>query len=376
MERATIDVYERAAAAYPERRPPKSIDRATAFAPRRLPGLPAVDLGCGPGGYLSALGPDVVALDAALAMLAYANPALPVAGDLEALPFRAGSLGGAWARNTYLHVAKKHLPLALAQLHRAMAVGAPLELSVVTGDDEGPWPGDDFPGRFFARWQPHHLADVIGGAGFDDVGIDQPTDDTWVRAHRGRTLPDFVGPGLRLLVCGLNPSVIAADAGIGYATPTNRFWPAALEAGLVTKPRDGFHALRHHGIGMTDLVKRATANASGLRAAEYRAGAARVGRLVEWLEPRAVVFVGLTGWRAAVDATAVPGLQPQPFGGAPAYVMPSTSGANAHTNRAELVDHLRRAAAVADEPRSDEPRSDEPRSDEPRSDEPRSDKQG
>jgi hypothetical protein len=54
-------------------------------------------------------------------------------------------------------------------------------------------------------------------------------------------------------------------------------------------------------------------------------------------------MVGLTGWRAAVDAHARPGLQPDPFGGRPVYVMPSTSGINAHAQLPELIDHLRRA---------------------------------
>jgi hypothetical protein len=94
-------------------------------------------------------------------------------------------------------------------------------------------------------------------------------------------------------------------------------------------------------------VKRATPNADGLTVAEYRAGAERVGRLVEWLRPGVVVSVGLAGWRAAIDRRAAPGPQPLPFGGAPAYVMPSTSGRNARTGPAELADHLRAALALA-----------------------------
>jgi TDG/mug DNA glycosylase family protein len=150
-----------------------------------------------------------------------------------------------------------------------------------------------------------------------------------------------------MLVCGLNPSVVAADAGFGYAGATNRFWRAAVDAGIVTRPRDPLAMVDIDRVGMTDLVKRATPNADGLTAAEYAVGAQRVGRLVEWLRPGVVVFVGLAGWRAAVDRRAVPGPQPAPFGGAPAYVMPSTSGRNARTSPGELADHLRRAVALA-----------------------------
>jgi TDG/mug DNA glycosylase family protein len=72
-----------------------------------------------------------------------------------------------------------------------------------------------------------------------------------------------------------------------------------------------------------------------------------VERLVQWLQPAVVVFVGLAGWRAAVDPRAKPGRQPDGIGGRPAYVMPSTSGLNARVRLAELVDHLRAAAAIS-----------------------------
>jgi TDG/mug DNA glycosylase family protein len=152
---------------------------------------------------------------------------------------------------------------------------------------------------------------------------------------------------MRVLVCGLNPSLVAADAGFGYAGPTNRFWPAAVAAGLVSRPRDPDHALAADHVGMTDLVKRATPAAAAVTPDEYQAGAARVARLVEWLRPAVVLFVGLSGWRAAVDRAAAAGWQPGGFAGTPAYVMPSTSGLNAHATPAILVEHMRAALRVA-----------------------------
>jgi TDG/mug DNA glycosylase family protein len=203
-------------------------------------------------------------------------------------------------------------------------------------------PGDDFPGRYFACWTGERLADVVTGAGFAVETVDvSDLDQTHVVARRDRTLADTVGPGMRLLMCGLNPSVCSADRGVGYARPGNRFWPAAIAAGLVTRDRDPAHALTQHGIGITDLVKRATAAASELTNDEYRAGAARVRRLVEWLQPGATCFVGLAGYRVAIDRKAAAGWQPELFGGRPAYVMPSTSGLNAATRFDDLVAHLR-----------------------------------
>ena len=347
MHRETVDRYEERADVYAAAKPPRFLDRAREFAARCLPGRPVVDLGCGPGGYLPALPRPAVALDAARSMLDLSRDAAPdallVQADLGSLPFRPGALGGGWARNSYLHVPMAELPLALADLHWSMAVGATLELSVATGDHEEVSTGGDIPGRLFAYWRPEHLHDVVVGAGFADLVLDQPEDDTWVRAVRARSLPDTVGPGMRLLVVGLNPSLYAADAGAGFARRRNRFWPAAVDAGLVDRGFDPRHAFTAHGVGMTDLVKRATTAASELTADEYRAGVARVRRLVEWLRPGAVVFVGLAGWRAAVDRRAAAGPQPDGFGGVPAYVMPSTSGLNASSRPADLAAHLRAA---------------------------------
>ena len=361
MDRGTVDVYERRAREWASKRTPLHRERARRLAGRVLPGLAVADLGCGPGNYLDDLAGAgrAVAVDAATAMLGLARPsgALLVQADIEAPPFRDRSLGGAWASNSYLHVPRARLPLALARLHWSMAVGAPLTISGVAGEGEGDWPGDDFPGRFFTYWRPDELAALLAGAGFDVESTSIEGERVWADARRARTLPDTVAAGLRVLVCGLNPSLVAADAGYGFAGPTNRFWKAAVAAGLVTRPRDPLGCLVHDRVGMTDLVKRATPNAAVVSPDEYRAGAGRVRRLVEWLRPGVVLFVGLAGWRAAVHRHATAGLQPEPFAGAPAYVMPSTSGLNAHTSLAELTAHMTAAAAA---PPPDQPRAARP----------------
>lgn len=348
MDRPTVRIYEEKGHEWAARRRPVRREDAVAFGSRLPTGAVRGDLGCGAGRYSSDLGLPLVGIDAARTMLDLAAARTPgawfVQADLEALPLRRHSLAAAWANMAYLHVPRARLPMALAQLHMAMGVNAPLDLQVIAGDYEGKnLPSDDVGGRFFAAWQPDALADVLVGAGFQLETVEVPAHQPDVvrsRALRARTLADTVGPGMRLLVCGLNPSIFSADVGVGYARAGNRFWPAALAGGLVSRSHDPAHALACHGMGMTDLVKRATARADELSAGEYRSGAARVERLVAWLEPEAVCFIGLTGWRTVVDRRAVPGWQPSSFAGRPAYVMPSTSGLNARTSAGELARHL------------------------------------
>jgi TDG/mug DNA glycosylase family protein len=119
-----------------------------------------------------------------------------------------------------------------------------------------------------------------------------------------------------------------------------------VAAGLVDQPYDPASALAHHAIGMTDLCKRATVRSSELAVAEYEEGLGRVTRLAAWLQPAAICFVGLEGWRAVVDRAAQPGWQPDGLGGVPAYVMPSTSGINASSQLPALVEHLQDAARL------------------------------
>jgi TDG/mug DNA glycosylase family protein len=349
MDRATVDVYEANVDDWIEHRRrarPPSIDAFAATAPAGV----RLDVGCGPGWHSGDLGRPVVAMDAAAAMAqqvrTFAPDAWPVVADLEQLPFRTGSLTGAWAHKSYMHIAAEALPMALADLHRSLVPGGALHVQV-TSDRKQENEDDRFPGRHFTWWPPHRLREVVEGAGFT---IDEFVDDgeEWidVEATRAQLLPDTVGPAMRALIVGLNPSVLSADRGVGFARPGNRFWPAAVDSGLVTRALDPFRALRVDGVGMTNLVRRATVSAKELTRAEYADGAQRLERLVRWLHPRSVVFVGVTGYRLAVDKTAAIGWQAAEFGGVPTYVMPNTSGLNAHTKPAEFAEQLREVARV------------------------------
>lgn len=361
MDGPTIAIYEREGAQYAVRRGVQDPERARTFGAtvvgRRL------DLGCGPGHHLPLLGAPAFALDAARSMVAAAAVAAPdapaVQGTLDALPFGRHAFAGVWASKAHQHLPATDLPLALADLHRVLEVGGRLELTLFAARTGGATfdevtdaqSGDDLPGRFFTWWEPSHLATVVEAAGFsiDALTCTPPTPEGHARieliATAQRALPDHVGADMRLLCCGLNPSLHAADAGVGYVTGSNRFWKAMAAAGLATVDRDPRHLLRHHRIGMTDLVKRATPRADALRAAEYREGVARLEALCTWLQPAAVAVVGLAGWRAAVDRRAAVGWQPTPLGPSPVYVLPSTSGLNAGTSLDDLVQHLQTAAA-------------------------------
>ena len=219
--------------------------------------------------------------------------------------------------------------MALARLHRKLDPGASIVVRIMAA----------------RRWGENRLDDVVIGAGFETIG--ETTEDD-VSMTRLLTLPDTVGARMRMLVCGLNPSVHAAETGVGFGRPGNRFWPAALAAGIVTVDRDPDHALRVHGMGMTDIVKRATRRAAEIDADEYSSGIDRLNRLVRWLQPAVLCMVGLAGWRAAVDRKATAGPQRVSIGDRPVYVMPSTSGLNAHARLADLTGHLMAAAATAD----------------------------
>ncbi len=361
---ATIGVYEQAAGTYAAARGVQRPERAAALAASLPPRSLRLDLGCGPGHYLDLLGRPAVAIDGTAAMTrlaAAAAPDVPVLqADLAHLPLATGSVGGIWASKAHQHLPAADLPLALAEAHRVLARDGRLVLTVFGPAETGAptheqitdeASGDDLPGRLFTWWDPDHLATVVEAAGFRVKRLDLvassagPHPRIELDAVRLRALPDFVAADLRLLCCGLNPSLHAADAGVGYVTGSNRFWKAMAATGLATRDRDPRHLVEVDRIGMTDLVKRPTARADEVSPPEFRAGVARLEALCSWLAPRALAVVGLVGWRAAVDRRAAVGWQPDPLGPTPVYVLPSTSGLNAGTSLDDLIGHLRAAAA-------------------------------
>jgi TDG/mug DNA glycosylase family protein len=171
-----------------------------------------------------------------------------------------------------------------------------------------------------------------------------------VAAAAGRTIADLGGPGLRVLFSGINPSLYSAATGHHFARPGNRFWPALHRAGFTDRqlhPSEQF-TLPAAGLGITNVVARATARADELTPAELVEGGAALAALVATWQPRFLAVLGVTAYRAAFRRPkAVLGPQPEPLGGVPVWVLPNPSGLNAHYTVDTLATEyarLRRAA--------------------------------
>jgi TDG/mug DNA glycosylase family protein len=175
-------------------------------------------------------------------------------------------------------------------------------------------------------------------------------------AARNKTIPDVAGPGPRVLFAGINPSLYSAAVGCHFARPGNRFWPALHLAGFTPRllrphEQDQLPAL---GLGITNVVGRATARADELDAEEIREGgkllAAKVGRL----RPAWLAVVGITVYRTAfASPRAGHGPQEEVLAGARVWVLPNPSGLNAHWGLEPLAaeyGRLRAAAAAQDHP--------------------------
>lgn len=152
-------------------------------------------------------------------------------------------------------------------------------------------------------------------------------------AAAGRSIPDLVGPGLRVLFSGINPSLYSAATGHHFARPGNRFWPALHRSGFTPRllhPSEQSE-LPALGLGITNVVARATARADELSPAELVAGGEILAALTARWQPRYLAILGVTAYRTAFGRrTAAIGPQDETVGGVPVWVLPNPSGLNAH----------------------------------------------
>ncbi|WP_436502020.1 G/U mismatch-specific DNA glycosylase [Actinokineospora sp. HUAS TT18] len=163
-------------------------------------------------------------------------------------------------------------------------------------------------------------------------------------AARDRTIPDVLGPGLAVLFCGINPSLYSAFTGHHFARPGNRFWPALHLSGFtprLLRPAEQ-DLLPGFGLGVTNLVARATARADEVSRDELTEGGERLRALVDSYQPATVAIVGVTAYRVAFDdREAVIGPQCAGLGTAALWVLPNPSGLNAHYQLNDLAAEFR-----------------------------------
>jgi double-stranded uracil-DNA glycosylase len=172
-----------------------------------------------------------------------------------------------------------------------------------------------------------------------------------LQAAYGTTIPDLGHPGVSILLVGINPSLYSGWSGLHFARPGNRLWRTLHEAGFTDHKLhptdvDGVVAA---GLGITNLVARATARADELDEDEIRAGIEPLRRLVRAWRPKFVAFLGISTYRIAFgERRASVGRQERELEGATVWVLPNPSGLNAHYQQPDLNDaygELRLAAA-------------------------------
>jgi TDG/mug DNA glycosylase family protein len=153
-------------------------------------------------------------------------------------------------------------------------------------------------------------------------------------------LEPIVGPDLKVLFVGINPSLRSAEVGHNFARPGNRFYPALHAAGYTPRqlaPEED-RTLPRYGVGITNIAARPTRAAAELSSEELRDGAAKLEHLVAEVRPRLVAFLGLTAYRTAfARPKATLGLQEDTLGGRPVWILPNPSGLNAHYKPADFA---------------------------------------
>ncbi|WP_189150703.1 G/U mismatch-specific DNA glycosylase [Streptomyces lacrimifluminis] len=171
-----------------------------------------------------------------------------------------------------------------------------------------------------------------------------------LEAARDRLVPDVVADGLHVLFCGINPGLMTAATGHHFARPGNRFWPVLHLSGFtprLLKPTEQGELLAF-GLGITNVVARATARADELSPEEYREGGRLLAAKVTRLRPRWLAVVGVTAYRAAFDdRKAQVGPQERRFGDTRVWVLPNPSGLNAHWTAATMAEEFGRLREAA-----------------------------
>lgn len=166
-----------------------------------------------------------------------------------------------------------------------------------------------------------------------------------LEAARGAVIPDVIAPDLKVLFCGINPGLWSGAVGLHFARPGNRFWPALYGSGftpeLLTPDRQ--RELPALGLGISNVVDRATARAEELTSDELREGGRALAEKAAAYRPRWVAIVGVTAYRVAFGRRdSQIGPQSERLGGSRVWVLPNPSGLNAHWSAPALAEEFGR----------------------------------
>jgi TDG/mug DNA glycosylase family protein len=163
------------------------------------------------------------------------------------------------------------------------------------------------------------------------------------------TMPDIIAPNLRVLFCGINPSLYSVKAGHHFARPGNRFWRALHESGFTPRrflPTDDDELLAC-GLGITNVAPRATVAAADLSRSELKNGGLALREKVRHFAPQTLAILGIGAYRVAfAKPEARIGAQEEMIGDTRVWVLPNPSGLNAHyppTQLAQCFAALRRS---------------------------------
>lgn len=154
-----------------------------------------------------------------------------------------------------------------------------------------------------------------------------------IRAAYGQTLPDVIAPNLRVLFCGINPSLYSAAVGHHFARPGNRFWQSLHAAGFTDRCYSPFEdqTLLELGYGLTNIVPHATARADELKSEALIEGQRQLMAKLQTYQPQVLAVLGISAYRVVFNRPkAVMGDQHEQWHQTMIWVLPNPSGLNAH----------------------------------------------
>jgi TDG/mug DNA glycosylase family protein len=144
-------------------------------------------------------------------------------------------------------------------------------------------------------------------------------------------LPDILAPNLAVVFCGINPGFAAAEFGHHFLSRSNRFWRVLYLSGFTPhqiEPENDRSILQYR-YGLTTAVARPTRRAAELSRDEFTLARTALEEKILKLAPYAIAFLGKRAYAEITGSMKIQwGMQPEPFAGAQAWVLPNPSGLN------------------------------------------------